>query len=78
MRRLCREIRGSFEHGVYLNASVVGSEFNPRITGVMFSAGRIQLKSHNWQGWRGPEVTPDNLDSFFDGYGRKIVASTIA
>lgn len=75
-RRLCREIRSSFQHGVYLSASVAGTSYNPRISGVMFSLGRIHLKSNAWDGWRGIEASA--FDEFCDGYGRNICASTIA
>lgn len=67
LRRMAKEIRSAFKHGVYFHPAGMDGI---RVTGVLFSNGMIHIQSHQWKGWRGAT----DIDSFFDGYGRRIVA----
>ena len=68
LRRLAREIRSNFKHGVYYHAA--NGEVR-RVNEVMASLGCIYIKSHTGAGWLGVE----DVDAFTDGYGRHITAS---
>jgi hypothetical protein len=70
LRRLAKEIRRAVARmGVYYHQA--GMTQNARVTNVLFSGGRLHIKSHLWDGWRGVE----NVDGFFDGNGTHISAS---
>lgn len=70
LRRMVREIRGSFQFGVYVYN---GNAESHRVTEVKMSGSALVYRLHVddemlWHAVR-------DIDSFKDGYGRQIVAS---
>jgi hypothetical protein len=72
-KRLVREIRATFEHGVYVDGNVTNTETNPRVHSVSFSkSGAIAVETNKGRFL----VLPSQWEhAFFDGYGREIFAS---
>ncbi len=73
LRRMVREIRDSFQYGVYYHPAAGEGDGRPfgRICGVKFSAGLIRVRVE----FMGPWLIAADPDAFFDGYGRHICAS---